>query len=182
MSLNARRSLGSLQRLLEVYDDILLEEACHMKDDKLSFVLNTPPPSSSTSNDTDDRIICDFCGADIFQSFLECRTCVKKPEQVTPGSGCVVCSRCYIDGRTCRCGSMNPVQRVPFDNLLKVRNEAVEVLKRCNVKQPIKSLTREDLTASVFAAACLKNRIEDPNASFPSPSRIKLSYELYRRS
>jgi hypothetical protein len=181
MSLNGRRSLGNLQRLLEVYDDILLEEACHMKDDdKLSFVLNTPPPSSSTSDDTDDRIMCDFCGADIFQSFLECRTCVKKPEQVTPGSGCVVCSRCYIDGRTCRCGSMNPVQRGPFDNLLKVRNEAVEVLKRCNVKQPIKSLTREDLTASVFAAACLKNRIEDPNASFPSPSRIKLSYELYR--
>jgi hypothetical protein len=138
MSLNGKRSFRSLQLLLEAYDDILLEEACHMKEsDKLSFVLNTQALSSSTSNDTDDRIICDFCGADIFQSFLECRICVKKQRQVTPGYGCVVCSRCYVDGRTCLCGTMTPVQCRPFDDLLKVRNEAVEVLKRWDVKQSL---------------------------------------------
>ena len=75
---------------------------------------------------------------------------------------------------------MTPVQCRPFDDLLKVRNEAVEVLKRWDVKQSIKHLTREDLDANVFAAAYLKNRVEDPNVTFPYPSPGNFSYEFYR--
>jgi hypothetical protein len=172
LSLSRKRSLLSLQLLLGAYDDILSDEAYNTKDaDKTPIVLHTPAQPSSTSEDTDDRITCDFCSADIFQSFLECRVCVKKPGEVTPGYGCVVCPRCYVDGRTCRCGTMNPAQCRPFDDLLKVRDEAIEVLKRYNVKLPIKPLAKEDFSAGVFAAACIKNYTKDPNASSPFPSR-----------
>jgi len=66
---------------------------------------------------------------------------------------------------------MNPAQCRPFDDLLKVRDEAIEVLKRYNVKLPIKPLAKEDFSAGVFAAACIKNYTKDPNASSPFPSR-----------
>lgn len=175
LSLSRKRSLHSLQLLLDAYDDILLDEAYNIRDaNNTPTVLHMPAQPSLTSEETDDRITCDFCCADIFQSFLECRVCVKNPGGVTPGYGCVVCPRCYVDGRTCQCSSMNPVQCRPFDDLLKVREEVVEVLKRCNTKLPTKPLTKEDLGAGVFAAACIKNYSKDSHASSPFPSRADI--------
>jgi hypothetical protein len=82
---------------------------------------------------------CDFCGADIFQSFFECRQCRPVVEGSTSGhnlatqwqygDGLLVCAHCYIEGRTCNCGSMYPVQCRPFKDLLRDRNEAVHVLR-----------------------------------------------------
>ena len=44
-------------------------------------------------------LACDFCGADIFQSFFECQKCLKdKTTPVTrPGDGLLICPSCYVN-------------------------------------------------------------------------------------
>src|SRR5271154_1765601 len=41
-----------------------------------------------------------------------------------------LCPSCYIDGRTCRCGSMIPVQCRRFDDLISDRERVAQVLTR----------------------------------------------------
>lgn len=82
---------------------------------------------------------CDYCGADIFQSFFECRQCspihytsIDAEEKDGPklGDGLIICSPCYAEGRTCGCKKlMYAVQCRPFTDLLRDRNEAVGFLQ-----------------------------------------------------
>lgn len=82
---------------------------------------------------------CDYCGADIFQSFFECRECSpihytaidddEENNRPTLGDGLLICSPCYAEGRTCACKLMHAVQCRPFTDLLRDRNEAVGVLQ-----------------------------------------------------
>ncbi|KAK2466776.1 hypothetical protein APHAL10511_001034 [Amanita phalloides] len=158
------RLWNSLQSLLEAYNDILSDEAYHpIVASKPSFNLTSLGLFSSARDDTEDRITCDFCGADIFQSFFECGSCVENPGQVTVGYGCVVCPRCYIEGRTCRCGSMTPVQCRSFEELLQVRTEAFELLTGHDAKQA--SIKEEFDKPGVFTAACLRNQINNINVT-----------------
>ncbi|KAI0831274.1 hypothetical protein BC628DRAFT_746277 [Trametes gibbosa] len=76
------------------------------------------------------NLACDFCGADIFQSFFECKTCQTCTDgsALSPGDGLLICPACYVEGRLCECGEMEPVQCRSFDTLLSDRNEAARVL------------------------------------------------------
>ncbi len=89
------------------------------------------------------NLSCDFCGADIFQSFFECQyLCASRydhhdgneGDRITfsgdpfLGNGVLLCPTCYVEGRTCTCGKMKAVQCRPFDTLVLARNEAVEVV------------------------------------------------------
>ncbi|KAF8623479.1 hypothetical protein AX15_006263 [Amanita polypyramis BW_CC] len=167
-----KRLLNGLRQLLEVFEDVLLNEKCYPGiAEKISLIANLPgkpSPSSNAADDTGgDRITCDFCEADIFQSFFECRQCVENPEQVTPGYGCTICPRCYTDGRSCQCGSMNPMRCRPFDDLLKVLNEASDLLKKCNSNQAGDRACDKEKSAEfgIFAAGCLRNQISNFNAT-----------------
>ncbi|CDO68310.1 hypothetical protein BN946_scf184799.g37 [Trametes cinnabarina] len=75
---------------------------------------------------------CDFCGADLFQSFFECKHCREPGAGVQPevGDGLLICPGCYVEGRSCVCGQLEPVQCRSFDTLLLERNAAAEVLSR----------------------------------------------------
>jgi hypothetical protein len=75
-------------------------------------------------------LTCDFCGGDIFQSFLECRSCVVGGKAAY-GHGFVICPGCYAEGRSCKCTSMVPMQFDSFDNLLQARERAVKLLSTC---------------------------------------------------
>ena len=55
--------VSNIQELLVVFDHVLADT--HSND-----------PSPDEANITGD-IVCDICGADIFQGFLECRICVE---------------------------------------------------------------------------------------------------------
>jgi hypothetical protein len=70
---------------------------------------------------------CDCCGADIWQSAMICTSCspgaADKAE--TPH---FICGSCYIDGRSCACETMQPVQARPFDELISLANNAVKLL------------------------------------------------------
>ncbi|KAI0093671.1 hypothetical protein BDY19DRAFT_918246 [Irpex rosettiformis] len=96
-----------------------------------------PKPSSQATRvaATSCNFACDFCGSDIFQSFFECEKCMIYPSKDaegphTIGDGLILCCSCYVEGRTCACGSMKLAQCRPFSLLLQPRNDAAEVLRR----------------------------------------------------
>lgn len=75
--------------------------------------------------------ICDCCGADIWQSAMVCYVCqpTRDTRATSPWSKIVVCAPCYVDGRSCRCKTMQPAQVRPFNSLFSLPMEAREVLK-----------------------------------------------------
>ncbi|OBZ75450.1 hypothetical protein A0H81_04353 [Grifola frondosa] len=124
---------------------------------------------------------CDFCGADIFQSFFECRNCAAIAEgdiQQEPslGDGVWFVPSCYVEGRSCLCEDMQPAQCRPFDSLLRDRNQAAEVLRRVfpDAEGEYMFLTINDLTSHddvrIFEAACALRKIRQS----PSRDRNKL--------
>lgn len=129
-----------LRGILEAFDAILVEECgpdhkriTILSDNPQTSRLPSPSPSNASSatlimGEKDDGITCDFCAADIFQGFFECRSCVEGApgRENLRGDSCDICPGCYIEGRTCRCGSMDPVQCRPFEDLLRDRRRAVE--------------------------------------------------------
>jgi hypothetical protein len=127
------RLAEDLYHLLRLFDHIMEEEYCEDHKD-MQHLHSSSSDSSSTGKC--DRVTCDFCGTDIFQSFFECRDCGNAfpGSDHTPsspgaglGDGLVICPSCYVEGRSCRCGSMEPVQFRPFEDLLSVRRRAVGV-------------------------------------------------------
>lgn len=117
---------NELKQLLGLFDDILAQEVTVQHD----FL---PHISQSGSTYCDD-INCDFCGADIFQSFFECDKCVSPSPSgdsspILLGYGLVICPSCYVEGRSCRCGNMQPVQCRVMADLLQSRNDAAEAIQ-----------------------------------------------------
>lgn len=114
-----------LDTLLHLFDSILKEEYTqeHRDIPTLSEI--------DTEDDCDiEQLACNFCGCDIFQSFFECTTCVKVAGQkrVARGAGFNICPGCYVEGRSCQCEVMSPVQcRLPAD-LLKTRKQGIALL------------------------------------------------------
>lgn len=111
-----------LAGLLKVYDIILAEE-------KPGVWLKSSQQLDTFFND-DNRIVCDFCECDIFQSFFECGTCTGGSS-----SSLIVCPGCYSEGRSCRCQTMEPMQCRTFQILIDARNEAADFLGRFFGKQ-----------------------------------------------
>lgn len=134
-----------LHKLIQLFDDILVEEyspdhanmSC-LSSATLPLPTSTasPPPRSDSSATLtpDDKesgfipVTCDFCTADIFQSFFECRECTPGNSTAALGDGYAVCTGCYVEGRSCKCGTMDAVQCRSFDELLQDRNRAVKAL------------------------------------------------------
>ncbi|KAF7338185.1 hypothetical protein MVEN_02043400 [Mycena venus] len=118
--------LDALLRLLLLFDSILIEEyspgANNMRQ------LADPDKTDEES----EQIACDFCGADIFLSFFECRSCVSGGRRAEPGGGFHICPGCYVEGRTCACEVMSPVQCRYVDKLFKARARAVDLFRVCS--------------------------------------------------
>lgn len=135
-------------KILDLYDRILVEEW-------------TPAPVSLPDLETSDSdspfvYSCDFCGADIFQSFLACMNCC----DLDHTNVYMCCPSCYVEGRSCQCGAehMKPHQVIPFIDLVNERNKAAITLNR-HIKQHIRLNWSSDMMGSshisIFAAACL---------------------------
>ncbi|KAJ7125468.1 hypothetical protein C8R43DRAFT_29416 [Mycena crocata] len=122
--------LRTLIRVLLLFDSILIEEYSQRSHNMRNL-------SSENEGDTDEigQLTCDFCGGDVFQSFFECRTCVDGPRRAAPGGGLIVCPGCYVEGRTCGCETMVPMQCRSFDELLNARARAVELFNACSELQ-----------------------------------------------
>ncbi|KAF9052926.1 hypothetical protein BJ165DRAFT_1340122 [Panaeolus papilionaceus] len=108
--------LSRVSHLLRVYSSILAEELC------TTFQKSTLGPAQDT------HLVCDFCGCDVFQSFFECQDACFE----TDGDGfkqhCIICPGCFVEGRTCACSDMKPMQRYDFEKLLALRARGIEIL------------------------------------------------------
>lgn len=137
-----------LKSLIDLFDDVLMEEYCHDHKAMPRMIVSTISDESDESNssvapahhDTLTRVTCDFCDTDVFQSFFECLKCIPGLSEVSNerrgepahGDGLIVCSSCYVEGRSCRCEAMQPMQCRSFSELLRDRNDALMVLQRSN--------------------------------------------------
>jgi hypothetical protein len=111
------RSRQQLRFFISLYNDVLVQEW-------------TPDHASMLhSRDREEKITCDFCTCDVFQSFFECQSL---------DNGLIICPPCYVEGRACKCGSMTPMQYYRFDELLQDRERALEVLLRAEPQSVFK--------------------------------------------
>ncbi|KAF7305036.1 JmjC domain-containing protein [Mycena kentingensis (nom. inval.)] len=117
---------SNLRKLIRLYDAILEDEYAETSED----IPNLP----ERGFDEIGQLVCDFCGADIFQSFFECGG-DDKPE--ARGTGFKICSGCYVEGRACKCTTMVPVQCRPFKSLTSARTLAIRALKGLNVSTSV---------------------------------------------
>lgn len=111
-----------LHQLLDLLDDVLGEE--------YSSKCQVMPHVSLSDTSHQDDITCDFCGADVFQSFFECISCQSSiHEEAKVADGIVICPLCYIEGRSCKCRTMKPTQCRPFGDLLRTRDDALHAIR-----------------------------------------------------
>jgi hypothetical protein len=73
---------------------------------------------------------CDFCGACLWFCAMRCTSCIKPLDDASPEMhhAFLLCPACYVDGRSCPCKVMEPVQTGSFQELLDLENKAVELL------------------------------------------------------
>lgn len=105
-------------RLIDLLDDVL-EQEYSTQHRRLRQVSNGFTPGGNER-------ACGFCGADIFLSFFQCDSC--SPRDGSGGPVCL-CPTCVVEGRTCKCKSMEPVQSGSFRDLLGNRNHAMVKLQ-----------------------------------------------------
>lgn len=157
----------SLQRIIQLFDNILLEDYVD-EHEKLPHVLNrmskTSHSTSSSAQGEDStsevdlrassNLACDFCGADIFQSFFECHHCGQLDgSHTSPGDGLMLCPGCYVEGRTCACQGAAPALFRPFDVLLQDRKQAAEVLGKADREVPDLDVDAEYVDLNSFLLA-----------------------------
>lgn len=107
-----------VDRLIPLLDDVL-EQEYSARHPRVRQVTNGFTPGGQGHT-------CDFCGADIFLSSFQCTSC-----SLGGGSGdpICLCPTCVVEGRSCKCGSMEPVQSGDFRELLRSRNNAMVKLR-----------------------------------------------------
>ncbi|KAE9409568.1 hypothetical protein BT96DRAFT_528765 [Gymnopus androsaceus JB14] len=130
---------------LKIFDDVLRHECV---EDHASL------PTLSASEI--DPLYCDYCGADIFQSFFECDECTFSRAQ--DRDPCTVCPGCFAEGRSCHCRAMKPKQIQPLTKILEDRAKAIGVLQRLWKLNSDKSIARRSFASerSLFAGGAFK--------------------------
>ena len=78
------------------------------------------------------NLVCDYCGADIFQSYFECTS--SSCGDPVPVDGQTrdpihICVGCAVEGRSCNCGMAKPKQRCGSDVLFKIEGAAAEAVQ-----------------------------------------------------
>ncbi|PWN50626.1 hypothetical protein IE53DRAFT_86176 [Violaceomyces palustris] len=163
--------LHLIKQLVSLYDEILADE--YHPDWQTHRIIGS----------SDNYVECDFCGADVFQSFFECP------------KGDTLCAMCYCQGRSCDCTSsleLEPCQLVPFIDRMEIRHKAANVLNRLKEHyglSAIEPITEESLGSSLwphsYIAACklrwTRQQSNEDNAAscryckgmYTSPNRYK---------
>jgi len=114
----------------------LYERIVHSEDPGPDALLTLSPESSTTAAHDVSGILCDFCAADIYNGFFECkRQCRSEPIELHPTTDnkFVVCPGCYCEGRTCACQCMKAIQCRSFKQLQVPLAAARETLERASV-------------------------------------------------
>ena len=112
------RVVDELQKLVRLFDDVLLEE---YSNDHGSLFL----PDHTGRNPT-----CNYCGTSLFLSYFDCADVCFDLETDSPGvdMSIRVCGTCYVEGRACTCRNMTPRRLHNFSDMLQERNNAASTL------------------------------------------------------
>ena len=112
------RTADELQKLIRLFDDILLEG---YSDNHHSLFL----PDHMGHNPT-----CNYCGASLFLSYFDCAgVCFDLEVDPTHRDMSIrVCVTCYVEGRFCACRDMTPRRLHNLSDILQERNNAVNIL------------------------------------------------------
>jgi hypothetical protein len=109
--------IANLENLIQLYEHVLVQERCRLEE--------TVAVMSLDEYRETEFFACDYCGADIFQSFFECRECISSGSE----DPIVICTGCYAEGRSCKCANMTPRQRRPFGELEELHSDALAALE-----------------------------------------------------
>ena len=113
-----RSTAIEVRQLLEVVDEILREEA-YTNDEEIP-----------TFDDPATILSCGFCGGEVFQKFFRCRNeCPREETYSTSTDAILICTSCYIDGRTCLCGEMSSFRLLPMAPMVAARNKVAAWLR-----------------------------------------------------
>lgn len=127
---------ADLARVVDLFASILVEE---YSGPATQFDPLMPLTASSEFSSFDPQryepkdgcLVCDFCGADIFQTYFESEICCADSpytSQASKPDPFVLCSGCYAEGRSCKCQRMTLLQRYSFNDLHKEWQDATIVL------------------------------------------------------
>lgn len=118
-----------LQTLLRLLDEVLLEGYC--RDHESLDLINRPS----------NELVCHFCGSCLFLSCFRCvGDCSNTGRDSVPeGSPIFICPTCYVEGRTCGCGNMDPERLSSISHMLQDRNRAAEVLSKFHFDQGVQT-------------------------------------------
>ena len=115
------RMAEGLRRLIQLFDEVLLEE---YSDDHDSLLL---------LDDTTCNPACDFCGSLLFLSYFRCTgMCLDLDRDSFDYPSMRLCGACYVEGRLCTCGEMAPNRLGSFSDMLQERNLAASLLSKCS--------------------------------------------------
>jgi len=130
--------------LLELLDEVIINEWA-------PGVLELPDPDL----EADMHVICDFCGSDVFITYLECAKCLTGSEDLV-----AICSLCFASGRTCRCTrKMYPALARSFQGVLEERNRVAKIIEIAHNNDPLPEMSQPRIQKSralqTFRAAVL---------------------------
>lgn len=108
----------TLKRWLSLLDEVISSSHCSQDELLPTIDLASPAPP------------CSFCGGEIFRTVFRCtRSCVRDDAASdSVGWRILICSHCFVDGRACRCGSMEPYRIQPLDRLIELRAKVAVLL------------------------------------------------------
>lgn len=99
-----------LADMLGLFEEVLTSGFCNDDEAVPILSLATPPQ------------FCAFCGGELFRSVFSCTGGCER-DQDQPGNKITLCGSCYVDGRTCECGIMEPRRLQPLAEFLKVQDD-----------------------------------------------------------
>ncbi len=143
---NGAAIAADLARVVGLFASILVEE---YSGPAAQFDPMTPLAESSELSSFDPQryepkdgcLVCDFCGADIFQTYFESEICCADSPDISQASKpdpFVLCSGCYAEGRSCQCQRMTLLQCYSFNDLCKELQDAIIVLGIYQTKNRLK--------------------------------------------
>ena len=149
-----RQIIRSLKTLFVAFAEILDQEYVPPSLEIAPLALEDGHPAE------DSTLWCHFCGADIFQGYLDCRECSPKEEKAFN-----ICAACFVDGRSCRCRRMRLKRVFSFEDLIQAHRSAAEVLRRSGEDGIMPFQPRQE-HSSLFLAACLLHGQRDVAMTF----------------
>ena len=102
-----------MRKLLGIVNEILEVES-YPEDDQLPSFEEQPPVD----------LACASCGGEIFRMAFDCKsTCLRDGRTGTSnGNKVIICPLCFVDGRTCSCGEMQPLRVREIGPLIETRD------------------------------------------------------------